>query len=232
MFEDFELITILLNVNILLFSFSYVFVFNRILNSPLDFKNKVRKAEAFIARLIPNKFYKSFYKKEKLIPGAAFTGLLFLLTFTLIFYTYRFYNIAGRFYSGNIFDVIHLCVTAFIFLIIPLFIPSIFDALMYGYFPDDILNYIEGSSSSGIKVKEVITLRKELKNEQWTNKVKFEFWLNLIWIIALIILLDFILTWRFTSIWWIYLILLIICLIVAILVRRIMTNKHLLLDNN
>jgi hypothetical protein len=231
MFEDFELITLLLNVNVLFFTVSYALVFSRILNSTLDFKNKVRKAEAFIARIIPNKLYESFYKKERLFPSFAFTGLLFILTVILVFYIYRFYNIAGRFYSGNIFDIIHLCITAFLFLIIPLFIPSIFYAFMYGYFPNDILDYIEGSSSSGIKVKEVVALRKGLKNEQWTNKVKFEFWLNLIWIIGLIVLLDFILTWRFATIWWIYLILLILCLIIAILVRKMMVNKCLLIEN-
>ena len=221
MFEDFELITILLNVNLLFFSLSYALVFSRVLNSPLDFKNRIKKAEAFISRLIPRKLYNTPYKKENPIPSAIFTALLFILTFIFVLYIYRFYHFAGGYYKGNIFDVIHLGVTAFIFLIIPLFIPSIFTSFMYGFFPKDVLNYFEGGVSSGLKIKEAVAVRKGLKNENWIAQVKFEFWIELIWIIALIIFLDLILTWRFTHSWWIYLVLLFICLVIAILIRKI-----------
>ncbi len=225
MFEDFELINILLSVNLLFFSFSYAWVFGRVLNSPLDFKNRIKKAEAFVSRLIPRKLYNSPYEKKNPAPSILFTALLFVLTFIFVLYIYRFYHFAGGYYKGTIFDVIHLCVTAFIFLIIPLFIPPVFTSFMYGYFPTDVLNYFEGGISSGLKVKEAIAVRKGLKNENWIKRVKFEFWIQLIWIIALIIFLDLILTRRFTPSWWIYLVLLFICFVIAVLVRKIKFKK-------
>lgn len=225
MFEDFELITILLNVNLLFFSFSYAWVFGRVLNSPLDFKNRIKNAEAVISRVIPRRLYNSPYKKKNPLPSILFTALLFVLTLIFVLYIYRFYHFAGGYYKGSIFDVIHLCITAFIFLIIPLFIPPLFNSFMYGYFPKDVFNYFEGGVPSGLKVKEAVAVRKGLKNENRIKQVKFEFWIELIWIIVLIIFLDLILTWRFTHSWWIYVVFLFICLVIAVLVRKIKFKK-------
>ena len=182
---------IILNINLLFFSFSYVWAFHKTISDHLDFRDRIRKVESVLSLILRIFGYKSMFQKKKTLAFVVFSIFLFLFTIGFVGYFYLFYVFVDYNYIGDLLDIIRLCITSFIFLLLPLFLFTSLDTFILCYFPDDIF--------SDVKDKKIKNKLK--KNEIFVKNSKFEFWLEIIWIFSLIDLLTLILTFGYSGIW-------------------------------
>lgn len=233
-------IEILLEINLLVFFVSFTYVITHMMRGIFNFRYGISKFETIISRVITKiKIYNSPYPKDRAIKdsvGVLLIILIFISVFVLYFY--NFYVFVINNYVEELPDIFRLSITPILFLILPLFIPSIIEVYQYGFHPTIMKERLE-------KYREHFL--KELTEEEYKNKLKsttdkkkiltnkgfllFYF----IWVVAIIILITIFISlgennpyYFFTGNWitiLIYFITLILLFLIVLLIRNVKQPK-------
>ena len=194
-----DFIEVLININMLFFSFSLIQIFYRLCNEPYLFDKRI-----YFLNSIFNKKKTISTKAEK--KGIWVNIVFFIVTilFVIFMVTYFtiFYNFVIRNFDDRFWYVFRLVCTPFIFILLPYFLPNILKNLIIGFFPNDI--------------GEIDRYKIKLK--------KLDFILNWIYVIEIILLLTLFTSWEVNIIW---LSLLIILLVLFFIIFRIISLKKL-----
>ena len=190
-------IEILININMLFFSFSLVQIFFKLTKDPYFLDKRI-----YFLNNIFNKNNLLSIKVEKkgiwvniLFFSVIVLFVVFMITYFTIFYYFVIENFDDRFWY-----IFRLICTPFVFIIMPYFLPNILKNLIIGFFPNDEEKFD----------------RKKIK----INKINFI--LNWIYVLEIILFLTLFINWETNIIW---LILLIILLLFFFMIFRIINLK-------
>jgi len=189
-----EYIDLLMNINLLFFSISFAWAFSKIAETPFEFRKRIKAFE--------NIFSKERSKKIKEIKTSILSFVI-LISFTvlLVVYFFMFNNFVSDRYDDKFWYVARLVCTPFIFLIIPLFLPSMLDNFFSGFFPKETGNFDKKSIESH----------------------KFSFAFDWIWILGLLTLLTLFVSWEVNIVWLAFLVL---SLVLLLIVAKLLSTKR------
>jgi hypothetical protein len=149
------------------------------------------------------------YTKKNNDEGKIWSNILFfivliifsisIITYFSLFYLYVIDNYDNRFWF-----VFRLTFTPIIFIILPIFLSKILKNLIYGFFPKDVENFD----------RQIIKLNK------------YEFIINWLWIIGLLIFLTLFISWEINVIWLSFLIILLILIFVIFKITSSKFSKY------
>lgn len=198
-----EYISLLLNINLLFFTFSYALAFSKIAGNDFKFRQRIKAFESIFSLLKPGKKSENKIdeKKRKFIESISFFIVLISFTILTVFYFLMFYNFIINNYDDGFWYVFRLICTPFVFLIIPLFLPSILENLLYGFF-----KYEFGKSNT-------------------TNPTlyRYSFAFDWIWVLIILTILTIFISWEVDIIW---LGLLILEFVLLIVIAKIFSSKR------
>ena len=189
-----EYIDLLMNMNLLFFSISFAWAFGKIANPPFEFRKRIKAFE--------NIFSKERSKKIKEIKTSILSFVI-LISFTvlLVVYFFMFNNFVLDRYDGRFWYVARLVCTPFIFLIIPLFLPSMLVNFFSGFLPKEAGNFE----------------KKSIKSH------KFSFAFDWIWFLGLLTLLTLFVSWEVNILWLAFLVL---SLVLLLVVAKLLSAKR------
>jgi len=190
-------IEILININMLFFSFGLVQIFYKLTKDPYFLDKRI-----YFLNNIFNKNTLLSIKVEKkgILANIVFFSVIiifvvFMITYFTIFYYFVIENFDDRFWY-----IFRLICTPFAFIIIPYFLPNLLKSLIIGFFPNDVEEFD----------------RKKIK----INKI--DFILNWIYFLGVILYLTLFISWETNIIW---LSLLIILLLFFFIIFRLINLK-------
>lgn len=189
-----EYIDLLMNMNLLFFSISFAWAFSKIADPPFEFRKRIKAFE--------NIFSKERSKKIKEIKTSILSFVI-LISFTvlLVVYFFMFNNFVLDKYDDRVWYVARLVCTPFIFLILPLFLPSMLDNFFSGFFPKETGNFDKKSIESH----------------------RFSFAFDWIWFLVWLTLLTLFVSWRVNIVWLAFLVL---SLILLLIVAKLLSTKR------
>ena len=182
-----EYIDLLMNMNMLFFSISFAWAFSKIANPPFEFRKSIKAFENIFSKERSNKI-----KEIK----TSILSFVILISFTvlLVVYFFMFNNFISDKYDDRFWYVARLVCTPFIFLVLPLFLPSMLDNFFSEFLPKGTGNFEKKSIESH----------------------KFSFAFDWIWFLGLLTLLTLFVSWEVNIVWLAFLVLsLVLLLIVA-----------------
>jgi len=182
-----EYIDLLMNMNMLFFSISFAWAFSKIANPPFEFRKRIKAFENIFSKERSNKI-----KEIK----TSILSFVILISFTvlLVVYFFMFNNFISDKYDDRFWYVARLVCTPFIFLVLPLFLPSMLDNFFSEFLPKGTGNFEKKSIESH----------------------KFSFAFDWIWFLGLLTLLTLFVSWEVNIVWLAFLVLsLVLLLIVA-----------------
>ena len=197
-----EYIDLLMNINLLFFSISYAWAFSRITELPYLFRKRINAIEnIFSMKKNKSSHNKQVENKEQVIVSLWFFILLISFTILMVSYFIMFYQFALNNYDDRLWYVFRLVCTPFIFLILPLFLPSMLHNFFSGFFPKETDNFD----------------RKSIKSH------KFSFAFDWIWILGLLTVLTLFLSWEVNIIWLAFLV---VSLVLLLIVAKLLSTKR------
>jgi hypothetical protein len=198
-----EYISLLLNINLLFFSFSFAIAFSKISGNDFKFRQRIKALESIFSFSSTGKKSKSKIdeNKRKFIESVSFFIVLISFTILTVFYLIMFYDYILNNYDDRFWYVFRLIFSPFVFLIIPLFLPSILENFLYGFF-----KYEFGKT-----------------NTTNPNLYKYSFAFDWIWVLILLTILTLFVSWEVDIVW---LGLLIIELVLLIIIGKIFSSKR------
>jgi len=198
-----EYISLLLNINLLFYSFSFALAFSKIAGSDFKFRQRIKAFESIFSLLKSGKKSENKIdeKKRKFIESISFFIVLISFTILTVFYFLMFYDFILNNYDDRFWYVFRLICAPFVFLIIPLFLPSILENLLYGFF-----KYEFGKSNT-------------------TNPTlyRYSFAFDWIWVLIILTILTIFISWEVDIIW---LGLLILEFVLLIVIAKIFSSKR------
>ena len=198
-----EYISILLNINLLFFTFSYALAVSKIAGNDFKFRQRIKALEGIFSLIKRGKKSekKIDEKKRKFIESISFFIVLISFTILTVFYLIMFYDFILNNYDERFWYVFRLICTPFVFLIIPLFLPSILENLLYGFF------------------------KYEFGKKNTTNPTiyRYSFAFDWIWILIIMTMLTLFVSWEVDIVW---LGLLILELVLLIIIAKIFSSKR------
>jgi hypothetical protein len=197
-----EYISLLLNINLLFFTFSYALAFSKIAGNDFKFRYRIKALEGIFSLVKRDKKSdkKIDEKKRKLVESVSFFMVLISFTILTVFYLIMFYDFILNNYDDRFWYVFRLICTPFVFLIIPLFLPSMLENLLYGFF-----KYEFGK-----------------KNTRNPTLYRYGFAFDWIWVIIILTILTLFVSWEIDIVW---LSLMILELILLIIIAKIFNSK-------
>jgi len=197
-----EYISLLLNINLLFFSFSYALAISKISGNDFKFRQRIKALESIFSlfKSVKKSENKIDENKRKFIESISFFIILISFTILTVFYFLMFYDFILNNYDDRFWYVFRLIFTPFVFLIIPLFLPSILENLLYGFF-----KYEFGKSN---------TANPKL--------YRYSFAFDWIWVLVILTILSLFVSWEVDIVW---LSLLILELILLIIIAKIFSSK-------
>ena len=192
-----DYIEILININMLFFSFSLVQIFLKLTKDPYFLDKRIYFLNNMFNKnnLLSIKVEKKGIWVNILFFSVIVLFVVFMITYFTIFYYFVIENFDDRFWY-----IFRLICTPFVFIIMPYFLPNILKSLIIGFFPNDEEKFD----------------RKKIK----INKINFI--LNWIYVFEIILFLTLFISWETNIIW---LSLLIILLLFFFIIFRIINLK-------
>jgi hypothetical protein len=193
-------IEILININMLIFSFSLVQIFIKLTNEPYLLEKRIY----FLFNIFNKKniSLKKNEKKNEIWINIGFFLNILIFTIIMISYFIIFYQFIIQNFDDRFWYVFRLICTPFMFIILPYFLPRILNNLLYGFFPKNLDEFD----------------RKKIK----LNKI--DYILNWIYFGLIIIILTIFISWEQNIIW---LSLLILSLIIILIIFRLLTSRKI-----
>jgi hypothetical protein len=178
-------VNVLMDINLLFFSFSFIFYFIKINDEPYYLFKRLTS--------LKNIFYlKKLKTKEEKWNNILFFVVLTIFTLLMISYFCLFNIYVLENYDDRFWYIFRLSFTPIIFLILPVFFPKILENLIFGFFPKDVENF------DRLKIK----------------RNKYDFIMNWLFFIGILIGLTLLISWEINIIWLSFLIISIIILLV------------------